>query len=255
MSAQSLSFAELLEATRLWVEAGPAAAFLAGSDVARPFLPLLRDQRARLAIAPPETSELARLTQTLGEIDAEHDRAARLLYAQLASYQHDELEPVRATAVRLSRALLPDGAAVVRKSYAEQAGRVEARDAALTPELRRELASFPLTQGRTLETVADRLQSHGRRIGELLQERRALGGEGAELSALAVLSAKRSVIAIVEQVLQSFRMLEDALDDTARAQVRVLSERWQRAVREATERAERRRAGDTPPTGTPVPVP
>ena len=251
MSAQDLSFPELLDATRAWVE-GPVSEFLRESPIASPFMGRFDRLRGTIASAPPESSELGQLTERLGETDADHDELVRFLVAFLASFTHYGEAAIEALAKSLSTALIPEGASLVSKSYGDEAGRYETRQAVATAEVRAQLASFPLPEGKTLLQKFERLQAVTLLLGQLLERRRALGGASGP-TAGELLNAKRGLTALITQIFQSYGLLEDELDATARAKVDALEAAWRRAVGEATARATaRRRAAEGVTTGGPT---
>jgi hypothetical protein len=239
MSAQDLTFAELLEATLAWVE-GPSAELLRTHPVSASFMPVVVKQREILAAAPPDSPELRRVMELLGEADDDHDEFVRFLVQFLRAFRHDDDPKIVAAAAELLRLLFPDGAELVRKSFMEEAGRALAREKLATPEVRATLASFPLPNARTLETKFDTLQKLARQVGDLSAERDRLAG-GVGPSATELLAAKRRLIATVEQVLESFAMLEDTLDGATRTAVDELEDKWSTYVTNATQRAASRR--------------
>jgi len=241
MSAQDLSFGELGDATRAWTEE-PDATFLNTHPVSAPFMARFAALRALVTGATTGDSELAQLTEDLGIVDADHDEAVRFIVGFLAAFAHYDDPEVAAAAKALLMLLIPEGAALVRMSYAEEAGRVEYRESVLTPEVRDQLAAFPLPAGRTLADKLTQLQELATLVGSLLERRRKLEGAGTSPSGMDLLNARRALIALVEQIFRSFRMLGDELDDAARAKVKALEASWERAVRDATQRADRRRA-------------
>lgn len=250
MSAQDLSFSALLDATRAWVE-GPVSEFLRESPIASPFMGRFTRLRGTIASAPPESSELGQLTERLGEVDADHDELVRFIVAFLASFAHYGEAEIEALSKSLSTALIPEGASLVSKSYGDEAGRYETRERVATAELRAQLARFPLPGGGTLVDKLDRLQAVTLLLGQLLEQRRALGGASGPTPG-ELLNAKRGVTALVAQIFQSYRMLEDDLDATTRAKVDALEDSWRAAVSEATTRATRRRAAEEETTGGPT---
>lgn len=240
MSAQDLSFKELLDATRAWREE-PGAAFLSTNSVSAAHMPRFNRLHGSIAGAPSGESELARITEWLGEVDGDHDVTARFIIAFLSAFAHDDLPDVSALAARLTATLIPEGYALVIKSYAEEAGSGDDRAGLLTEDVRTELASFPLPASRTLLDKVDALQGYAGQLGSLLQQRRKLENDSTGPTGMDLLNAKRGLIALVEFVLKGFEMAEEELDESARAQVKALKDTWDAAVREATERADRRR--------------
>lgn len=254
MSAQDLSLAEILTATLAWT-GGPPGSFVRSSPISSPFIPHFDRLRARIAEAPPEDSELGRITAQLAQLDSDHDRFVRFAVEQLASYEHHADHDVRSTAQSLKSALLPEGVSLVNRSYDEEAGRGEARAHVLSEAVANALKTFPIapvSARRTLDDVIADLQRTSAQIGSLVQRRRALAADTSAPTATELLASKRQLIAVVEQVFQSFRMLNDSLDGTARNQVQSLTDAWERSVHDATARARRRRDGE-PEAPTPAP--
>jgi hypothetical protein len=251
MSAQDLTFSELLDVTRAWTE-DPAAAFLAASPVSAPFMGRFQSLRALIGGASSTDAEVAQLTDQLGLADADHDEIARFIIAFFAAFAYYDDEAIAQLAQRLAAAIIPDGGMLVRMSYADEAGRVAPRAAVLTAEVRAELATFPLPGSRTLADKVDQLQARATELGTLLERRRALVGGAEGPSGEELLDARRALIALIEQLFQSYRMLAAGLDEAARQQVTALEASWTTAVSEATGRASSRRRARAAPTPAPT---
>lgn len=252
MSAQDLSFAELLGATAPLGIGGSHRAFFEGSRVGALYRDELDELRALIAPAPSRSLEDERITAELSATDADHDRQVRFADGLLAVHAEHHHDPsVRADAAELRALLFPDGALLVNRSYAEEAGRGAARDAALSPEVRARLARYAVGTidgvGLSLATwIDEQLQVTTARLSELLAARTSVGATSGPTPA-ALLGAKRKLTALYTELLGTFRRdrtLSDAdgrqLDDVERA--------WRDAVQGATDRAARRRAGPRAPT-------
>lgn len=241
MSAQDLSFAELGDVTRAWT-LEPVFTFLNTHPVSAPFMEEFLELRTLVTSARAEDSALAEITDELGRVDADHDEAVRFIVSFLVSFTHYDDPVVAAVARSILAKLIPEGLALVRMSYADEAGRFEYRESLLTPEMRSEIASFPLPHGRTLIEKVDELQGYASELGTLLERRRRLAAQMDAPTGRDLLNARRALIAMIQQIFRSFAMLHGRLDAEAQTQVRELETSWLTAVREATDRAERRRA-------------
>lgn len=248
MSAQDMTVSELLGATEILLPTSPVGATLRGHEVFSPFVGLFDEARDVLAAAPPETSELGRITAELETVDADHDREIRFIVGFLLAFNYYWKPELRTEAQRIRQALFSEGTSLVNRSLSHEAGAAATRESALTPELRSSIVLFRLPDeeggAQTLQHAIDRLQGYARRVGELLEARAAAGGTDAGPTPRQVLDAKRRVIAIVGQILDSYRLLGDALDPSIRTKADALRTRWNDAVRVATERAERRREAE-----------
>lgn len=254
MSAQDLSFEGLLDVTRAWSE-DPAAAFLNTSGVSAAYMPRFNRLRSSIMGAPSGESELARITERLGEVDGDHDVTARFIIAFLSAFAHDDRPEISALAARLLAMLIPEGYSLVVKSYADEAGSGDNRAGLLTEEVRAELASFPLPASRTLTDKVDALQGFAAELGTLIQRRRVLESDSTGPTGMDLLNAKRGLISLVELVLEGFSVVEEELEEPARAQFKALKDSWNAAVREATERADRRRRNKSNKKTDPDPSP
>ena len=256
MSAQDLSFAELISATQTLTGVGPIGEWWRANEVGRMFAPELDPLRVVIAAAPAESSELGRLVSELADEDAVHDQEVRFgdgLLALLGEQHWDA--GVRADAQQLRALLFPDGARLTNKSYAEEAGRGAARQAVLTPDVRSKLALIPIATAAggpaNLDAwMTQNLQPSAERLGRLLAARTAAGSDGTP-SPAELLDAKRRFIALVTQMFAIYRTLDPRLSETDRVKLQAVKSTWTDAVRAATDRATRRRAARAPVVATP----
>jgi len=118
-----MTFAELASATGTVAGEGPPGEWFRASAVGRLFGGQFTAQRAVIVRAPAESTALGRLIDELAEEDAIHDREVRfgvgLLNVIAEHHWHPE---IRVDAAMLYALLFPDGAALVNKSYPEEAG-------------------------------------------------------------------------------------------------------------------------------------
>src|SRR5690606_11038553 len=135
MSAHDLSFSQLVTATDPFV-AGDFATWWRAHHSGQMFAPSFDRHRSIIITAPIGSSEIARLTEELADEDTFHDGALRFGNSYLGAYAHFHIVAVRNLARQMMALILPDGLALVNKSYEEEAGRYEAREKALTPEVR-----------------------------------------------------------------------------------------------------------------------
>lgn len=245
MSAQDLSFSELATATEPFVT-GDFAIWWRAHPSGQMFAPGLDRQRSIIITAPIGSSEIARLTDELSEEDAFHDDALRFGYMHLSSYTHFHIEDIRQVARRMQALIMPDGLALVNKSYEEEAGRLEAREKALTPEVRDTLSKFKLVEWEDapltfLQWHEEVLQASTRRLAALLQERKRVALVSGGPSPEALLNAKRALIRIVGQIFAGFETAWDEIDPVGRAHVEAARTIWNAEVAKATAAANARR--------------
>lgn len=112
-----------------------------------------------IAAQPPPDTALAKLTTELATLDARHDACVRgLLYRLDAEIVIAESDATKQALEALRDALFPTGAAVVQRSYVEEAGEAKLRDARLTAAMRKTLAKLKTLDGRTGEALLELLQ-------------------------------------------------------------------------------------------------
>jgi len=251
MSAQDLSFAELLGATAPLGEGGSHRALFERSHLSALYLEELDALRARIAPAPSRSMDEERITAELARIDAEHDRQVRFadgLLAVHAEHHHDVR--VQSDASELRALLFPEGTQLVKRSYAEEAGRGEVREAVLTAAVRARLARYAVG---TIDGVAlslatwmgEHLQVTTAHLGELLAARSSAASTSRPQRS-ALLGAKRELIALYAELLGTFPRDRTLTGDDRRA-LEDVERTWQGAVQGATERASRRRASPRGP--------
>src|SRR5690606_23294492 len=142
----------------------------------------------------------------------------------LSSYTHFHIEDIRQVARRMQALIMPDGLALVNKSYEEEAGRLEAREKALTPEVRDTLSKFKLVEWEDapltfLQWHEEVLQASTRRLAALLQERKRVALVSGGPSPEALLNAKRALIRIVGQIFDGFEATWEDIDPIGRAHI------------------------------------
>lgn len=261
MSAQDLTFAEIITATTMMAGDGPPGRWWRESEVGRIFDPDFRVARDLIARAPSESSEAGRLLLNFAEADADHDEDVRFGHGVLdltAQYHWDPA--MRNEAAELKALFYPDGLLLIGKSYAEEAGRGVSRAAVLTPGNRARLARITIPQGLAPTgptgpaNLADWMdaeqQRSSARLAELVAARSRLG-EGV-VSPTELLDTKRRFLALMKQIFSTFRILDARLTESDRVKLNALKDIWNDSVRSATERAKRRREARP---GTPAPTP
>lgn len=160
-----LTGAELLTATHIWVDPADAArAALDRIDTTRPLLiPLIAARSAvQAAIAAREPDDPTNEGRAL---DARHDALGRGVYDALTVAAG--LAPTEARAAELlgvRAALFPTGRLILRATWAEEAGQVDARADRLTAAHRAVLAGITV-EGRTLASYLEELQTVGHALG------------------------------------------------------------------------------------------
>jgi len=254
-----MTFAELVSATATVAGGGPPGDWFRASAVGRVFAAQFDAQRAVIVRAPAESTALGRLMQELAEEDAIHDREVRFgvgLLEVIAEYHwHAE---TRVDAAMMQALLFPDGAALVNKSYAEEAGRGAARESVMSTEVRAKLATFPVPTppGGPAEMNAwmdTNLQPSSANLGTLLAARGATA-TGDTPTPAELLEAKRSFIATVTQIFATFRTIDSQLTPTDRVQLDAWRSSWSEIVRAATKRAAERRAARARAAAVPPPA-
>lgn len=250
MAPRDLSFAELLGATAPLGEGGTARALFAASPVGALYLSELDELRALIAPAPSRSTADERITEELATVDANHDGGVRYADGLLAlNARHHPDAELRTVAARLRALLFPEGIELVRMSFAEEAGRAESRALAMTPDVRTELNRFmvPTLTGTPVplsDWLDANLQTSARRLGELLAMRSRLASESGPTPA-ALLTAKRKLTSLYAELLKALRR-DRLLDEHQRSAVTQIENAWSAAVKDATQRAERRRAAGQP---------
>jgi hypothetical protein len=165
-------------------------------------------------------------------LDVDHDDFARGLWAYLwAMIYFARTEAERQLFHRLLALLLPDGLAVVKKSYREEAGQVDLVQRQLGDEDRATLASLVLPDGRTLLEVVNQWLSLGTQLGALDRERAGDVADGRPTAADA-LAARNRWIRTLQAVREVAALV--AADDPA---ITAIMARLDEAERVADRRA------------------
>ena len=169
-------------------------------------LSLQDENRRKLAIA------LARITALIGDLDGLHDSKGRALYTGLTSLAEGVGDPELARLYLGIRDLLfPEGLAILARSYAYEAGAIEALQQRVTPEVIAQLESVPMGT----QTLADwyrGLVDAGNELGVLLGQRASLlarttrGGTG--VVNLDLRAARGQWIHAVHTLLSTIRIME-----------------------------------------------
>lgn len=133
-------------------------------------------------------------------LDVEYDDLARGLFAYCwAMIYFARTDAERQVFHRLLAVLLPDGLAVVKKSYREEAGQVDLVQKHLGEEERATLATLLLRDGRTLLDVVNQWLSLGQQLGALDRERAGDVADGMP-SAADALAARNRWIRTIQAV-------------------------------------------------------
>ena len=140
-----------------------------------------------VAAQPPNDSEIAELTEEITQLDLRHDALVRAIEGRLTSEialaeiqsdggdTHDALRRARGV-------LFPDGLSVVRRSYIEQAGEAELREARMDEPVESLLRGMQSHDGRELRDVYGQLQEVATQIGALVKRRAELGEQGEKVA-------------------------------------------------------------------------
>jgi hypothetical protein len=169
-------------------------------------LSLQSEHRRKLAIA------LARLTRLISDCDVVHDNKGRALYAGLTSLAAGADDPELARLYLEMRDLLfPEGLAIVTRSYAYEAGAIEALERRVTPELLAQLES--ITMGtQTLAAWYRAWVAAGHELGRLVGQRESLlarttrGGTG--MVDVDLRAARGQWISAVQTFLSALALME-----------------------------------------------
>lgn len=251
MGVQDLSISDLLDATReLWGGSTPGVWFR-DHALARPFKDELSELREVLRRASLPGTEGARLIEALEAEDAQHDQYARYARGLLELTADHHSDPmIRQRAEQLSRVLFPGGTELTALDYEDAVERALARTAAMTPEVRLDLRSIPVprtseSDPANLEAWMNlRLQASAMRVKMMLEaSRRLVPSEGP--TPMELMAAKHRFIVLVQQMLTTIRTVK-SLEPHYRETLDRVREAWSRRVRDATARAEARRASPTP---------
>ena len=131
-------------------------------------LSLQSENRRKLAVA------LARLTKLISDCDVVHDSKGRALYTGLTSLAEGADDPELARLyLDLRDLLFPEGLLIVTRSYAYEAGAIEALERRVTPEIIAQLESIPMGK----QTMADWYRAWvaaGHELGRLVGQRESL---------------------------------------------------------------------------------
>jgi hypothetical protein len=140
----------------------------------------------------PSAVRLKEIQGQQKELDVGHDDSARGLWAYCwAMIYLARTDAERQVFRRLLALLLPDGLAIVRKSYREEAGQAALIQAQLGDDDRTALASMVLPDGRTLLEVVNQWLSLGTQLGALDRERAGDVADGAPTPADALAARNR----------------------------------------------------------------
>ncbi len=243
-----LTGAELLTATLTWVDpAEDARRKLDSFDTTRPLLIRLIEARTAIqaALAAREPDDPDNEGRAL---DARHDALGRGLFNTLTAFSQLAADEARAGAlISLRDTIFPDGLRILRATFAEEAGQVDARADRVTPELRAELEAM-IVEGRSLAAVLDELQAVGRALGGAVTR-------STESAARAAGPTPRGKLRTATQrLVRVIRVIGDALemgnaDDEA---IELFFGPLRVAAESAQRRAIARNSGATPP---PPPTP
>jgi hypothetical protein len=140
----------------------------------------------------PNAVRLKEIQSQQKELDVDHDDFVRGLWAYCwAMIYLARTDAERQVFHRLLALLLPDGLAVVRKSYREEAGQAALVQSQLGDGDRATLASMVLPDGRTLLDVVNQWLSLGTQLGALDRERAGDVADGTPTPAEALAARNR----------------------------------------------------------------
>lgn len=185
-------------------------------------------------------------------LDDEHDDLARGLWAYCwAMVYFARTDAERQVFHRLLALLLPDGLAVVKKSYREEAGQVDLVQRQLGDEDRIQLATMALPDGRTLLDVVTQWLSLGVQLGALDRERAGEVADGTPTPADALAARNRWI-----RTMQAVREVA-ALVATDNPAIGAIMARLDEAERVADRRAGNGAGddGEVPEIGDDLPEP
>jgi hypothetical protein len=191
----------------------------------------------------PSAVRLKEIQGQQKELDVDHDELARGLWAYLwAMVYFARTDEDRQVIHRLLALLLPDGLAIVNKSYREEAGQATVIQSQLGEAERATLAGMVLPDGRTMLDVVNRWLSLGVQLGTLDRERAGDVAGGTTTPAEALVARNRWI-----RTMQTVRDVAN-LVAANNAAIREIMARV-----DAAERAADRRAGNGDDAGAEVP--
>jgi hypothetical protein len=169
-------------------------------------LSLQSEHRRKLAIA------LARLTRLISDCDVVHDSKGRALYTGLTSLAEGADDPELArTYLDLRDLLFPEGLVIVTRSYAYEAGAIEALERRMTPEVLARLQSIQIGT-HTLAAWYLAWVAAGHELGRLVGQRESVlarttrGGTG--VADVDLRAARGHWISSVQTFLSALALME-----------------------------------------------
>jgi hypothetical protein len=245
MSFRIMTAQEYLATTRPWVTpAHHAHQALMGQPITAAIMPQVIAAHNGLEQALyPSSGPLAALIEQAGQTDQLHDNLMRCQDARLTAELLVTTDPAERDMLQSLRDLiLPEGLAIVQKSYAHEVGHAQIVGAQLTGEQRSFLQSIPMRAG-TLSDIFDAYQAAAETLGDLEHQRRTMGDSRPGRGAL--VRARNHWVQVVNLVLQATMVLDDP-------ELQKLAAAVERAKQQAVERR-RLRMETAEDSATPAP--
>ena len=243
MSFRDMSSQEMLATTRPWVNAGHHAhTILMDRPITAAMMPeVIRcHELLERVLYPGVEGVLEELIKQSVSKDARHDNLVRSIDARLSAEIMCATSAAEAAPfIRLRTLLLPDGLALVQKSYAHEVGHAESVASQLTPADRALLQTIPMVNG-TLDDLVTEYLTTAEELGDIEHQRRILGdarpGKGEMLQTRNHwIRAVSLVIAAAEVLGTQDTEVQELMHAVERAKQQAAIRRKQRAARSNDE--------------------
>ncbi|HWN71279.1 MAG TPA: hypothetical protein VNM90_26760 [Haliangium sp.] len=261
MNLNILSTNVMLAQSKQWLTGGPVRAPLNRYALGQAVLAELGKSHDRLSMQAERRRQyeaaLARLTRLISATDLRHDRKARALHAALQGLIDAEDDAdVRELYLAVQALLFPEGLAIVNRTFAYQAGAIEALEKRMTPEVLSQLASLTLGT-RSLASVYLEWVAAGNELGSLVAERERLldrTGRGSAAEDVDMRAARLQWISTVHAFLSVLELMDLAQEERA-AVLSPLEAAIASAVRSREGDGDEPGDGDLPPADDVVAAP
>lgn len=181
MALRRLSNEEMLHVSTAWLDGkSKAHKALSATALLAPLVPLVRgahEALAKLAQPVADDPRLPAISEEEAAVDARHDdiiRGTHMLLTGAAYLLGTGTVLAGAELLALRDTVVPDGLESVKKTYRGEAGQAAQLELRLTPALRKVLESIAVgrkSDKRNLGQFVDEWLQHGKRLGELEDEK------------------------------------------------------------------------------------
>ncbi len=251
MAVKALTTGEMITISEPWVTKGTAQ-YKALAAIAE-LVPVLKKveeaHKALLATQPPQPSaRVATITLQLAESDTRHDQLTRAIDAVMTGFTLTAQDADHAAQlVSLHDKLLPDGLALIQKSYREEAGAGRLLQKRLDDADRAALKKLVLPGSRSVLGLVEDWIDSALTLGKLEDARAAEQGVPAGMTSGDLIRARNAWIRAVN-ALRSMAELHEVDDATTQL---VFNALW--AAERAASRRKARKTGDTQPSSPSAP--